>query len=250
MMKLSTRDKSIVIGLFLSKFDVEGLALLGFDGFTEACNTLGFSIGAKPASLKNYRDEFDPLFPNPRKGWHKRKLRDYCKIFYDEYNDWDINSFAEFIKSIVYANYEVESLVEKAMRSKTSEGPFAKRLMTGQAAEQYFKQIYDQIPIFQGLLLEDTTKLGCGFDFRLSSESINKFIGIEVKGLNGLSGNVALTEKEYSVAKYLKQDYFLFVVKNFIDKPTHAYYQNPLESNLRFKKVESQIIQINYSASI
>jgi len=250
MMKLSVRDKSVIIGLFLSKFDVEGLALLGFDGFTEACNTLGFAIGAKPASLKNYRDEFDPLFPNTRMGWHKRKLRDYCKVFYDEYNDWDINSFSEFIKSIVYANYEVESLVEKAMRSKTREGTFAKRLMTGQAAEQYFKQIYDQIPIFQGLLLEDTAKLGCGFDFRLSSDSSNKFVGIEVKGLNGLSGNIALTEKEYSVAKFLKQDYFLFVVKNFIEKPIHAYYQNPLESSLSFKKVETQIIQINYSASI
>jgi hypothetical protein len=86
-MKLGTRDKSILIGLFLSKFDVEGLSQLGFEGFTEALNTLGLVIGAKPTSLKNYRDEFDPLFPNPRKGWHKRKLRDYCKVFYDEYKD-------------------------------------------------------------------------------------------------------------------------------------------------------------------
>ncbi len=239
-----------MIGLFLSKFDIEGVALLGFGGFTEAFNTLGYAIGAKPASLKNYRDEFDPLFPNPRKGWHKRKLRDYCKVIYDEYNAWEISGFSEFIKSIVYSNYEVELIVEKAMRSKTREGSFAKRLITGQAAEQYFKQIYNQIPFFQGLLLEDTTKLGCGFDFKLRSDSSNNFFGIEVKGLNGLSGNIALTEKEYSVAKYLKQNYFLFVVKNFIEKPTHIYYQNPLESNLKFKKVETQIIQINYSAII
>jgi hypothetical protein len=249
-MKLSTRDKSILIGLFLSKFDVEGLTLLGFGGFAEAFNTLGYAIGAKPASLKNYRDEFDPLFPNPRKGWHKRKLREYCKVFYDEYNGWNKKAFVEFIKSIVYVNYEVESLVEKAMRSKAKEGTFAKRLMTGQAAEQYFKLTYSQIPVFQGLILEDTTSLGCGFDFKLSSDSSSKFFGIEVKGLNGSSGNIALTEKEYSVAKYLKQDYFIFVVKNFIEKPTHIYYQNPLECDLKFKRMETQIIQINYSAII
>lgn len=249
-MKLSTRDKSILIGLFLSKFDIEGLKALGFGGFTEALNTFGYAIGAKPASLKNYRDEFDPLFPNPRKGWHKRKLREYCKVFYDEYKDWDINIFSEFIKSIVYSNYEVETLVEKATRRKAKEGTFAKRLITGQAAEQYFKYVYNQIPIFQNWILEDTTKLGCGFDFKLTSNSSDKFLGIEVKGLNGLSGNIALTEKEYSVAKYLKQDYFLFVVRNFIDKPNHIYYQNPLKNNLTFKKVETHIIQRSYSALI
>jgi len=73
---------------------------------------------------------------------------------------------------------------------------------------------------------------------------------VEVKGLNGLSSNIALTEKEYSVAGYLKQDYFLFVVKNFVEKPTHIYYQNPLENNLKFKKVETQIIQITYNTNI
>jgi len=249
-MKLNTRDKSILIGLFLSKFDIEGLELLGFDGFIEAYNALGFAIGAKPASLKNYRDEFDPLFPNSRKGWHKRQLRDYCKVFYDEYKNLNSKTFSEFIKSIVYNNYEIEVLVEKATRQKQKEGTFAKRLITGQAAEQYFKNVYNDIPVFQGWMLEDTTKLGCGFDFKLYSNSTDKFFGVEVKGLNGLSGNIALTEKEYSVAEYLKQNYFLFVVKNFVEKPTHVYYQNPLENDLKFRKIETQIIQISYNANI
>ena len=68
----SVRDRAILIGLFLSKFDKKGIEALGFSNFSEAFNTLGLSIGAKPASLKNYRDEFDPLFPNKRMGWHKR----------------------------------------------------------------------------------------------------------------------------------------------------------------------------------
>jgi hypothetical protein len=250
LMKVSVRDKSILIGLFLSKFDIEGLYLLGFDGYVEAYNALGYSIGAKPASLKNYRDEFDPLFPNPRKGWHKRKLRDYCKVFYDEYKDWDAKSFAELIKRIVYQNYELEELFEKTNNHKRKEETFAKRLITGQAAEQYFKYIYHEIPIFQNLVLEDTTKLGCGFDFKLSSNSTNKFFGVEVKGLNGLSGDIALTEKEFRVAGYLKQDYFLFIVKNFVEKPTHIYYQNPLGTDLKFKKIETRIIQVSYNTRI
>ena len=76
-MRYSTRDKSILIGLYLSKFDKDGLKSLGFSGFMEAFNTLGLAVGAKPLSLRNYRDEFDPYFSNPRIGWSKRVLRDY-----------------------------------------------------------------------------------------------------------------------------------------------------------------------------
>ena len=249
-MKISNRDKAILISLYLSKFDTEGLKQLGFKGFIEAFNTLGYAIGVKPASLKNYRDEFDPLFPNPRKGWHKRKTREYCKVFYDKYKDWELGAFTEFIKNIVYANYDIEMLVEKISDQKKKEETFAKRLVTGQAAEQYFKEVYNQIPIFQEWIIEDTTKLGCGFDFKLHSSSTNKFLGVEVKGLNGLSGNIALTEKEYKVANYLKDDYYLFIVKNFIEKPNHIFFQNPLESDLRFKKIETQIVQTSYSTNI
>lgn len=249
-MKINNRDKAILIGLYLSKFDNEGLKQLGFNGFLEAFNTLGFAIGVKSASLKNYRDEFDPLFPNQRKGWHKRKMRDYCKNFYDKYKDWKINIFTEFIKSIVYSNYEIAILVEKATHQIRKEETFAKRLVTGQAAEQYFKDVYNQISVFKNLILEDTTKFGCGFDFKLHSTSTDKFLGVEVKGLNGLSGNIGLTEKEFCVAHYLKQDYYLFIVKNFIEKPSHVYFQNPLESKLKFKKAETHIIQVNYNAYI
>ncbi len=248
-MKLTIRDKSILIGLFLSKFDVEGLNLLGFTGFTEAFNVLGFSIGAKPASLKNYRDEFDPLFPNPRKGWHKREIRSYCKAFYDEYQDWSLALFSELIKDIVYTQHEIQMVLEKATKQK-QEGTFAKRLLTGQAAETYFKNIYPTIPVFQNREIEDTTKLGCGFDFKLYSQTSDDFLGVEVKGLNGLSGSISLTEKEYMVAKYLKANYFLFVVRNFIEKPNHIFYQNPLEAKLDFKKIETKIIQTNYTVHI
>jgi hypothetical protein len=72
MKSLTVREKSIICGLFLSKFDSAGLGALEFSTFKEAFNVLGLAINAKPASIKNYRDELDPLFPNSRQGWHKR----------------------------------------------------------------------------------------------------------------------------------------------------------------------------------
>lgn len=58
MKQMSSRDKSILAGLYLSKFNSEGLRRLGFDSFTEAFNVIGLALGVRPASVKNYRDEF------------------------------------------------------------------------------------------------------------------------------------------------------------------------------------------------
>ena len=55
---MSAREKLILAGLYLSKYDAAGLMKLGFDSFQEAFNVIGFALGAKPASIKNYRDEF------------------------------------------------------------------------------------------------------------------------------------------------------------------------------------------------
>lgn len=246
-MNLSIRDKAILIGLFLSKFDSKGLEVLGFSTFMEAFNTLGYSIGIKPASLKNYRDEFDPLFPNVRMGWHNRPTREYCKKVYDNFSSLNLKSFTELIKSFVFKDYEVEKIIEKVEKKDKSES-VAKRLITGKAAEEYFKMNYTLINDFKGFDLMDTTNLACGFDFKLS---VNEdFYCVEVKGLNSNSGNILLTEKEFYVANKMKKKYCLFVVMNFVEKPFHKYFLDPLNSRLTFKKNERLVTQLNYSATL
>ena len=98
MHSFSIRDKSILTGLYFSKFDKAGLDLFGFGGFTEAFNIIGLALGVRPASIKNYRDEFDPLFPNGRMGWHKRSMRDYCKKIHDEFGGMNLGEFTNLLK--------------------------------------------------------------------------------------------------------------------------------------------------------
>ena len=85
--KIPVREKLILTGLYLSKYDAAGLKKLGFESFVEAFNVIGYALGQKPASIKNYRDEFDPLFPNKRQGWHQRPTRDYCLKIFTEYEN-------------------------------------------------------------------------------------------------------------------------------------------------------------------
>lgn len=245
--KFSMRDRSILIGLYLSKFDGEGLQTLGFEGSREAFNTIGYAIGAKPASLKNYRDEFDPYFPNPRKGWHKRQLREYCKRFLDDFGETSFDGFTELVKSFIFSDYKIQEFVAK-IEKKDFSNSIAKRLLTGIAAEEYFRSNYNSLNEFQQFSLTDTTKNACGFDFKL--DLYNQFFCIEVKGLNTLKGSISLTEKEFNVAQNLKRSYCLFIVSNFIEKPIHQYYFDPLNSQIIFNKVERQITQVTYTSQI
>jgi hypothetical protein len=248
MRTLSLREKPILAGLYLSKFNSDGLRALGFDSFVEAFNVIGSALGVRPASVKNYRDEFDPLFPNTRKGWHKRPTRDYCKAVYDAFGGLNLEDFTNFLKQVIYRDHDLGALVEEVERKQGDDRSFAKRLITGQAAEQYFKSKYKEIGIFKGFDLEDTTRLGCGFDFKLFTPGV--FYGIEVKGLSGPSGGIALTSKEHSVASILKARFFLFVVKNFKENPFHELYRDPLNGKLVFARTEQRVLQINWTAKL
>lgn len=243
---MDIREKAILSGLFLSKFDKQGLKLLGFNSFTEAFNTIGFALEVKPTSIKLYRDEFDSLFPNSRKGW-QRDTREYCKEIYNTFNNLNLDDFVNLIKKTIYRNSDLDILTENIEQQKNENTSFAKRLITGQAAENYFQENYNTVDVFSDYELEDTTKLGCGFDFKLHKD--NDYIGVEVKGLNGLTGNISLTSKEHSVAEFLNKKYFLFIVKNFKEVPIHQYYQNPLNT-LLFNKIEQKITQISWNTNV
>src|SRR6266478_2741175 len=102
--QIPIREKLILAGLYFSKYDSVGLKKLGFGSFLEAFNVIGYALGAKPASVKNYRDEFDPLVSKRRKGWHKRPTREYCMKIFEEYKGLDLETFSGLIKS--FAGYD------------------------------------------------------------------------------------------------------------------------------------------------
>jgi Domain of unknown function (DUF3883) len=248
--RIPTREKLILVGLYLSKYDSLGLKRLGFDSFMEAFNVFGYALGSKPASIKNYRDEFDPLFPNRRKGWHKRKTRAYCSEIFEKYKKLDVASFTSLIKSFGGYDENAWSQLPSKERSTGEKSQFAQRLITGLAAEQYFESIHPTLSEFKGYSLQNTTNLGCGYDFRLESSRSKGFLAVEVKGLKDVKGSLSLTPKEYETAVALKDRFFLFVVKNFRESPFHEILRSPLSSRLRFTRKERVIVQASWLANI
>jgi hypothetical protein len=243
-MNLTKTDKATLVGLYIAKFDKQALETLGFSGMWQAFNVIGYSLGSSPASIKNYRDEFDRLFPdNPRKGW-QRPLKTRSDKIFNNFNDLDFALFTDLINSFLIPHYEEEKAIDAVIKPDRSES-VAKRLITGRAAEEYFKINYPSIMEFKNYDLKDTTNFACGFDFKLSFGE--KYFCVEVKGLNTNTGNIMLTEKEHFIAGELRMQYCLFVVKNFADKPHHQFFFDPLNSGLSFQKNERIVTQINYS---
>ena len=248
--RISRREKLILTGLYLSKFDLMGLKRLGFGSFVEAFNIVGYALGAKPMTVKNYRDEFDPLFGNRRKGWHKRSMREYCREVFEEYKNLDMQAFAGLIRSFAGYDENLWSEVRAEEDEGEGESSFAKRLITGLAAERYFESVQPKLSEFEGYSVENTTQIGCGYDFRLRKEADKDVLAVEVKGLKERTGTLSLTPKEYQVATALTNRFFLFVVKNFQDSPFHEIYQNPLLGKLRFVKKETVAIRISWLTSV
>lgn len=241
---LSRRERAIIAGIFLSKFGRKVLAEFGFSTFRQAFNVLGYATDTKPSSVKLYRDEFDSLFPNGRHGWN-RSPREYCTDILKEVDDMCFDEFAGLIKAIVVENKDIILPGKKIARSVFS----AQRLITGETAERYFTATYGEIPRFRGYDCHDTTKTGCGFDFRLSNGSM--YFCVEVKGMNERHGTVMLTEKEYETAKETGDRYCLFIVRNFKAKPEHIMFFNPANNaGLAFSKHETTVIQTSYNTSI
>jgi hypothetical protein len=248
--KIGTREKLILAGLYLSKYDAAGYKKLGFESFVEAFNVVGYSLGQKPASIKNYRDEFDPHFPNRRQGWHKRPTRDYCLKVLNDYKDIDFDTFASLIKSFTGYDESAWSEFQTKREKKDGESNFAKRLITGLAAERYFESVFPSLTEFENCSFKNTTKLGCGYDFRINQPRGGDFLAVEVKGLKETSGSLSMTPKEYELASALGPRFFLFVVKNFRESPYHEIYVNPLASNLRFSKKERVVLHTSWLAKI
>jgi hypothetical protein len=244
--RIANREKLILTGLNLSKFGSLGLKRLGFRTYAEAYNVVGYALGSRPASIKNYRDEFDPILQTSRKGWHKRGIRGYCKKVLDEYRGLDFDTFAGLIKSFAGYNDNAWSSFQAGDEPEERASGFAKRLITGLAAERYFESVHSTLSEFRGLAIESTTQLGCGYDFKLIGERDADFVAVEVKGIRETAGTVSLTPKEFDVATELRDRFYLFVVKNFQKVPYHELFINPLAGKLQFTRTERVLIQVSW----
>jgi len=247
--------RALVVAYFLSRCDKKGVQALGYKTWDDAYIQIGNALNVLPMTVKNMRDSFDPYCSPVRKGWYQRPpVRSRVQVM-DAYADVSNDALFEIARDIVGGLTDVTAVYTASLVTADAQDKhvmeqnlaYAARLRTGEAAEEYFKAQYPHLPQFAGLELEDTRKLGTGFDFRLHGSGIMR--AVEVKGIVGVSGSIAFTDKEWSVAHYLKHDYILALVRSLNTTPALELTIDPA-THIAVTRQSIETLSVYWSASV
>jgi len=243
---------SLYVCYYLARFDKLALVNLGYKNWETAFIDISQKLDVKKHSVRNWRDEFDPLF-GYRAGWHQRPMspsRINVALALENLEEPEIRSIVKDILSgeIDNDSDNLKHLLEIADDNTEKEGskPFVSRGPTGKKAEEFFVEYHrlHNLPLNGELI--DTRDLGCGYDFEIKSGAIRHFI--EVKGLADNQGGILLTNKEWERAKQERNNYTICIVSNLNKTPEIKFINNP-HSKLNPKKNIVQTIQIQWSVS-
>ena len=161
------------------------------------------------------------------------------------FGELNSRNFADIIR--LYIGRFESSKAKKRVISPILKSKFKQLQITGQEAEVYFVNHFEEIATFRRGFLEDARLLGDGYDFQITVQP--KFYLVEVKGLRSSNGSVRITENEFNKAKEHKEDYGLIVVSNLYDMPKMTSIFNPLKE-LKFKMQIRNQEQISYSSEL
>jgi hypothetical protein len=246
--KMSEKNKkALICAFFLSKFNRSGLPRLGCSTFNEAFARIGKQLGVNPNTVKNMRDEFDPIF-GERKGWHQRPLRPSRKNLYDMFESMDIDEIMVFVRNCLDNNLKsaqrnsfLDSTLNALEGNQGSKRAVSSQMETGKKAERVFVRMFEKLKPGEGPL-EDKTDSGCGYDFHTGTPSKRAYY--EVKGSKASSGSVRFTEKEWNTAHREKKRYNLVHITNVNKSPKIRFINNP--SRYQCKPLTTIVSQVYY----
>src|SRR5690554_888877 len=241
---------TLYVSYYLSRFNEEGLSNLGYSTWNDAFDDIAEKLNVKKHSVKNWRDEFDPIHGH-RAGWYQRPMspsRVRVVRALEGLEEEEIRSLVVDIlnNSIKQDTDNLEELLKVVSDGdKKGNSSFILRGPTGRKAEEYFIKHHKQYAEPIGGTLTDTRDKGCGYDFEIKT---TESYYVEVKGLAEESDGVLFTNKEWESAKQAQDKYYLAIVSKINTTPEINFIQNPA-SILNPKKNIVTTIQIQWSVS-
>jgi hypothetical protein len=237
----------MLAGYYLSRFDEIAYRRFPCNTQADVHKYLADRIGVPASSVKLWRDEFDPIHPNSRKGWHNRKMAPsrvrMAEMLagvseagvYRLLDDCMQNPDADVIEMLQQA----ESVQDETVRAPSTRG------VTGARAEELFVEWFESGQSIFDAPLKDCRQLQCGYDFEATFNG--DVVYVEVKGLKGQTGGVLLTDKEWSVANDVGDKYFLVIIR-CVDsvEPRLEVFRDPTNALSASQNVTT-VIQVSWT---
>lgn len=241
----------LLVSYYLSRFDKEGYKNLAMGKQAQTHKKIGELLNTKASTIKNWRDEFDPLFGH-RAGWYQRPMIASRVSVVQAMENLDEPAVRAIVLDILTGKLtnddekkQLLSIIQNDNKKKDTT-LFILRGPTGRKAEDFFINHFksNRLPS-QGDLI-DCRELGAGYDFKIQSGSSS--IYVEVKGLAEKTGGIAFTNKEWHTAKRERNNYYLCIVSDLNNNPAIKFVQDPF-SKLSAKKSIYTTIQISWGVS-
>lgn len=220
--------EAIIVAYAMSRLDERFLRKFGFNSWQRAFAVTATQLGVPAASMKNLRDEFDPVHANTRKGWHKRPLRVSRQRVLGEFCDASDEAVEDVVARLLVGDKEVEEMITRPMAgAKGALANVAERLRTGRMAEVHFMNHCEAICGISCEVLRDCRDQACGFDFAVTGRD---WLAIEVKGLKTMRGAIQFTDSEWNQANRRMTDYWLVIVGGLDHHPRARLIKHPAAS--------------------
>jgi len=222
--------EAIVLGYAMSRLDSRYLRYRGVRTWRSAFEEAARALSVRSSSIKNLRDEFDPVHGNQRRGWHQRPLRPNRQRVLDDLKDVSNDALMALVDRIIARDEEAtnEAVDSMAAIPRTAHN-VAERLLTGRRAEEYFLAHSQSLVGFAADELVDRRQAACGYDFGITRLPE---VGIEIKGMKFTTGELLFTDREWSEASARLENYWLVVIGSLNSKPRGKVLHNP-HGNLR-----------------
>lgn len=222
--------EALVLGYAMSRLDGQYLRYRDVGTWKKAFAEAALALAVRPSSIKNLRDEFDPVHGNQRRGWHQRPLRPNRQRVLDDLKDVSDDALMALVDRIIARDEDAtaEAVDSMAVIPRTAHN-VAERLLTGRRAEEFFLAHSQSLIGIEPDELEDRRQSACGYDFGV--KRLPK-VSIEIKGLKQVTGEILFTDREWSEASTRLEDYWLVVIGNLDAKPRGKVLRNP-HCNLR-----------------
>ena len=216
---------ALIVGYAMSRLDRVYLEAHNLKSWKEAFRRAGEALKVAPASIKNLRDEFDPVHGNARKGWKDRPMRPNRQRIMGKLCDVSDAALLEMIDRILAHDPDaLHEVVTPLSKPAARFHNVAERLRTGRLAEAFFLANSKKIANVAASLILDHRELARGYDFGVQKR---ESIAIEVKGMNQKRGGIIFTDREWSEAKARRADYWLVVVGNVEANPVARLFPDP-----------------------
>lgn len=238
---------ALIVAYYLSKYDHIAVKGLGYSSYQSAYEIVGSILGVKANTIKNMRDEFDPLHDNGRRGWYQRELRPSRLVVVDQCSELSEAALREVVKDILNHSLNegkaksvetVVGLLDDDDQSQVSNYSSA-RGITGVMAEKFFADQFERGMLgFTGVRLIDRRYDGVGYDFE--AELVPSIV-FEVKGLYSAEGSITFTDKEWDSARRYRDRYVLAVVSNIDSDAVVSLIADPYSKYTPTKSLVRQV---------